>query len=92
MLNPHSKLAIAIIAYYVVALPFAISVCWKQGFGRHAGWYYLLSMNIVRIVGAAITIAAEQHPSTGLFVAAAIFSSIGLIPLLNTFLGINKRM
>jgi hypothetical protein len=92
MLSDHSKLAIAIIVYYVLALPLVAWVCKTHGFGRHAGWFYLLSLDIVRIVGAAITIAAYQHPSTGLFVAGAIFNSIGLAPLLLTLMGLVKRV
>jgi len=92
MLSSYSKLSIAIIVYYGLALPLAIYVCIKQGFGRHAGWLYLLSMAIVRIVGAALRIAADQHPSVGLYVAASVFSSIGLVPLILCLMGLVKRV
>jgi hypothetical protein len=92
MFSAHSKLAIAILVYYVLALPVAVLNCVKHGFGRHGGWLYLLSMDIVRITGACLTIAAEQKPSTGLYTAAAIFSAIGLVPLLLALMGTMKRV
>jgi len=92
MFSAHSKLAIAILVYYTLALPIAVLNCIKHGFGRHGGWLYLVSMAIVRIIGACLTIAAEQKPSTGLYVAAAIFSAIGLVPLLLTLMGTLKRV
>jgi hypothetical protein len=92
MFTDHSKLAVVIILYYAIGLPFAVFVCKRQGFGRHAGWLYLLSMDPIRLIGGCITIAAYAHPSTGVFVAAAIFSSIGLVPLILTLMGMMKRV
>jgi hypothetical protein len=92
MFTDHSKLATAIIVYYVLALPFAVWLCTRHGFGRHAGWFYLLSMDIVRLIGGCITIAAYAHPSTGLFIAAGIFNSIGFVPLILTLMGMMKRV
>jgi hypothetical protein len=91
MITKTEGLAIAVIIYYTIALPFAVRVAMKHGFGRHAGWLYLVIMPVVRIVGAALTIAAVQKPSTGLLTAAGVFSAIGLGPLLLALVGIVKR-
>ena len=65
MLSQYGKLSIAIIAYYVLALPIAVWICIRHGFGRHAGWFYLLSLAIVRIAGASLRIARRRAPQQG---------------------------
>jgi hypothetical protein len=93
MLSKYGKLNIAILVYFIPVLPLAIWVCVKQGFGRHGGWLYLLSMSIVRIVGAALRIAADNSPNNvGLATGAIILSSIGLVPLLLTLMAMVKRV
>ncbi|KAF2673924.1 hypothetical protein BT63DRAFT_437506 [Microthyrium microscopicum] len=92
MLTSYGKLSIAILIYFILGLPVAIWVCKKQGFGRHAGWFYLLSFALVRINGSSLRLAADNNPSTGLYVAALVFSALGLIPLLLCLNGIVKRI
>jgi len=92
MVTKSEGLAIAVIIYYVFLLPFAVKVCIKHGFGRHGGWLYLFIVPLVRIVGSSLLIAANEHPSTGLFTAAAIFSAVGLGPILLALVGIIKRI
>jgi len=92
MLSRYGKLSIAIIVYYVFALPVAVWICIRHGFGRHAGWFYLLSLSIVRIVGASLRIAADEHPSEGLYIGAFVLSAVGLAPLLLALLGMIKRV
>jgi hypothetical protein len=92
MWDKYGKLSVAIIVYYVLALPVAVWICIRHGFGRHAGWFYLLSLAIVRIVGAALRIAADLHPSKGVFIGAEVLSAIGLAPLLLSLLGLIKRV
>jgi hypothetical protein len=92
MLDSHGHLAIAYLTFYTLGLPLAIYAVFKQGFGRQAGWFYLLTLTIVRIVGGAILIAEEQNPSVTLGIIAAILNSIGLAPLLLALLGLLKRV
>jgi len=92
MLDQYAKLQIAVLVYFVLALPVAIFVCIRQGFGRHAGWLYLLSLTVIRIIGAILRIVAENKPSLGIYIAASIFSAIGLIPLLLCLMGLVKRV
>jgi hypothetical protein len=94
MLDNRGDLAIAILVFYVLGLPVAAYVCFRHGFGRQLGWLYLLLLPIVRIVGAAMEIAAENvnPPSIGLYTAAAVLYSIGLVPLLLCLMGFLKRV
>jgi hypothetical protein len=94
MLDKRGDLAIAILAFYAIGLPVAAYVCSRHGFGRQLGWFYLLLLPFVRLVGAAMEIAAENinPPSTGLYTGAAVLYSIGLVPLLLCLMGLLKRM
>lgn len=92
MLDRHGGLAIAVLIFYAVLIGPAIYVCIRHGFGRYLGWFYLVTLPIVRIVGAACQIAAEQHPSVGLYTAAAICNGIGLVPLLLALMGFASRV
>jgi hypothetical protein len=92
MLDSHGGLAVAVLIYYAILIWPAIYVCVRHGFGRHLGWFYLVTLPIVRIVGASCQIAAEQKPSVGLYTAAAICNGIGLVPLLLTWMGMLKRV
>lgn len=91
MIDGRGGIAIAEIIFYVIGLAPAIYVCTRHGFGRHGGWFYLLSLPIVRIVGASCELAAEQKPSVGLYTAAAICNGIGLVPLLLVVMAVLKR-
>jgi hypothetical protein len=92
MLDQHGDLDVAVLLFYSILIFPAIYVCIKHGFGRHAGWLYLVSLPLVRILGAACYVAALQSPSTGLFTAAAICNGIGLVPLLLALMGLMKRV
>jgi hypothetical protein len=92
MLTSYGKLSIAVLVYYLLALPVSAWICIRHGFGRHAGWFYLMTMSVVRIVGACLRIAADEHPSEGLYIGAAVLSSIGLAPLLLALMGMIKRV
>lgn len=92
MLDNHGDLAVAVLIFYILFIGPAIYVCIRHGVGRHLGWLYLVTLPIVRIVGAACQIAAEQNPSVGLYTAASICNGIGLFPLLMTLMGFMNRV
>lgn len=94
MLNQHGDLAVAIVAFYGVGLPIAIYVCIRHGFQRQLGWFYLVFLPILRIVGSILYIARENVSSdkVALFTAAAILDSIGLVPLLMALMGLMNRV
>jgi hypothetical protein len=94
MLDQHGDLAIAILVFYVIGLPIAVYVCIRHGFVRQLGWLYLVLLPVARILGAALQIAAENTnpPSVGLYTAAAILNSVGLVPLLLCLMGLVQRV
>lgn len=94
MLNQHGDLAVAVVAFYAVGLPIAVYVCIRHGFKRQLGWFYLIFLPILRIVGSILEIAAENVSSgkLGLYTAATILDSIGLVPLLLCLMGLMKRV
>jgi hypothetical protein len=92
MIDGRGGLSIAVLIFYALGLLPAVFLCIRHGFGRHAGWLYLLTLPIVRIVGASCEIAAEQSPSVGLYTAAAVCNGIGVVPLLLAIMGILNRM
>jgi hypothetical protein len=93
-LNSRGILASVNIAYYSPALPLALLVCIRHGFGRVSGWFYLVLLCTVRIIGAAcaIVIYTTANPSQGIITAATILETVGLSPLLLATLGLLSRL
>lgn len=92
-LDQRGDIAIATIVFFVPIFCFALFLTLRHGFGRQAGWIFLLTFSIVRIVGGALHIAAEESnpPSVGLFIGAFSLESAGIAPLLlctSSFLGL----
>jgi hypothetical protein len=92
MLDQHGGLDVAVLIFYSILIFPAVYVCKRQGFRLHAGWLYLVTLPLVRIIGAACYVAALQSPSTALFTTAAICNGIGLVPLLLALMGLMKRV
>lgn len=91
-LSSRTILDIIELVYYGPALVAALWVVKKHGLGRQSGWIYLAILAVLRIVGAATGIAANYHPSQGLYETSTIAYSVGLSPLLFAWLGIIKRV
>ncbi|KAJ5625054.1 hypothetical protein N7510_001363 [Penicillium lagena] len=64
----------------------------RHGFRKTGGFIFLAIFTIFRLVGACCELATINKPSTGLYVAAAICSSIGLSPLLMACSGMLSRV
>lgn len=77
MVTKSEILDIIEIIFFTPALPISLYVCFKHGFSREGGWLLLTLLSTVRLVGAALGIAATQNPSAGLITAALVLSSIG---------------
>lgn len=98
VLNSHADLAAAEIAFYAPALCLSLYVCFRQGFSKNLGWFYLVTISILRIIGASTTlyIVTQKDYSASLLETAAVTSAIGTAPLLLVLLGflerINQRM
>jgi hypothetical protein len=82
VLTEQNNIACAQIAIYTVALGVGIYLNVKHGFGRSAGWLYLIIFSLVRIVGGALQLAATVNGiNVNLLIGASVMASIGIAPL-----------
>lgn len=93
-LDPRGILSAVELAFFCPSLIISATLCFRHGFNTKYGWFYLLTLSILRIVGAAVTLYSEtQHDySLGLIITAAITSSIGTAPLLLALMGFLERI
>ena len=93
MISSKEALAIAEIVFYVPALVVAVLVCLRHGFGREFGWFSLLLLAVVRIIGSACEVAAASTTvDRDVVITAIVLASGGLATLLLAMLGILKRV
>ena len=93
MLTDLNRIAIAEVCLYAPALGVSIFVATRHGFGRNAGWLYLILFSIIRLLGAILSLATIGNPTNvSLYVAAAILQNIGLSPLILTLLALLGRL
>lgn len=94
MLDSHGALAIAELVFFAPALCIALFVVLRHGFSRQQGWFYLVLLSLLRIVGYSCLLYAENNndPSTGLLEAYFICTSIGTAPLLLAWMGFLMRI
>ncbi|KAL1964396.1 hypothetical protein VTN77DRAFT_6954 [Rasamsonia byssochlamydoides] len=76
---------------YFPSLFIAIFVASRHGFSRSSGWIFLVLFTLVRIIGACASLATISNQSVGLYITAAICSSVGLSPLIMTNVGLLSR-
>jgi len=83
-LDQRGDIAIAEIVFYIPIFVCALLLTIRHGIGRQAGWIFLLTFSIVRIIGGALHVAAEEvkPPKLGLFIGAFAIESAGVAPLL----------
>ncbi|KAH9921456.1 uncharacterized protein B0H18DRAFT_956651 [Fomitopsis serialis] len=87
-LDPRGDIAVAEIVMYLPVLFVSGSLVAKHGITRRAGWIFLLILSIVRIVGGATQVAAEQNPSNiTLDIVSYTLTSAGVSPLLLATIG-----
>ena len=92
MIGDRGGLAIAELIFYVPALVMSIVVASKHGFGRSAGWYFLIILSVSRIAGQIAQLVAVNQPTNeSAQVAAAVLSSVGFSTLLAAQIGLLKR-
>ncbi|KAF7921834.1 hypothetical protein BELL_0268g00070 [Botrytis elliptica] len=77
---------------YIPSLLLSVFLAFRHGFGRSAGWYFLIIFCLARIIGPCMSLAAISSPSVSLYTGALILQSIGLSPLLLTTLGLLSRV
>lgn len=86
-------IAVAEIAFYSVFLAGALFLCIRHGFGKSAGWRFLLAFSLARLVGSSLRLAT-LHDATniGLYVGWVVTEGLGLGPLVLTVLGLLGRV
>ncbi|KAL9597590.1 MAG: hypothetical protein Q9219_005029 [cf. Caloplaca sp. 3 TL-2023] len=87
-----SRLAIAELVFYLPALALSVLVNFRHGFRRELGWFYLILLSVIRLVGNSMEIAANSENNLNLFIGAAVLNGIGLSPLLLAMTAMLKRV
>jgi len=81
------------VAVYVPCLLTAIFLAIRHGFGKSAGWYFLVVFSLARTIGPSMQIATSSYPtSTALYTGYTILQSVGLSPLFLATLGLLSRL
>lgn len=93
-LDAKGDVAVGELAAYVPTLLAAVYVGFKHGFGRKAGWYFLIVMALMHIVGSAIELYAELNDPTNVTLLSVGFSlsSASLSALMLSTLAILRRL
>ncbi|KAG1825480.1 uncharacterized protein BJ212DRAFT_1259563 [Suillus subaureus] len=89
-LDSHGVLAAVTIAMYVPFLLVSLKIVSKYGMARGDGWVLLLVFCIVRVLGGALLVAAEEITpvNTSLYIGGYALEASGLSPLLLCTLGL----
>ncbi|KAG1758037.1 hypothetical protein EDB19DRAFT_1660437 [Suillus lakei] len=89
-LDTQGILAAVTIAMYVPFLFISIKLAAKYGTSRGAGWILLLIFCIIRVLGGALLVAAEEITpvNTSLYIGGYALEASGLSPLLLCTLGL----
>ncbi|KAF7955764.1 hypothetical protein EAE96_004687 [Botrytis aclada] len=77
---------------YIPSLFLSVFLAFRHGFGRSAGWYFLIIFCLARTIGPCMSLAAISSPSVSLYTGALILQTIGLSPLILTTLGLLSRV
>lgn len=92
MLPADESIAIVELVVYPLVLIAILFVLVRHGLKAQAGFIFLASFTIVRIIGASFRIAATKNPTESNLTWAAILQSLGLGPLLMSTSSLLKRV
>ena len=71
------------IIYYAPVLCITVFVALRHGFKKEQGWYFLIVLALIRLIGSSTGIAAVSNPDNENLIACTIVcGTIGLSPLL----------
>lgn len=76
---------------YIPSFFLSTFLVFRHGFRKNSGFFFLSTFTLTRIVGACCDLATINNPTTGLFIAAAICSAVGLSPLMLACSGLLSR-
>jgi hypothetical protein len=92
-LSYRNGISIAEIIIYVPCLAIAVFLAFRHGFGRNAGWLFLIMFCLARIIGPCMSLATISQPTNiSLYTGAAILQNIGLSPLQLCTIGLLSRL
>lgn len=93
-LDTRGILAAVTIAMYIPFLLLSIKVAFQYGISRGDGWILLLIFCIIRVLGGALLVAAEDITpvNTGLYIGGYVLEASGLSPLLLCTLGLLRSV
>lgn len=94
MLNHRGILAAVELAFFAPAGVLAVLIVIRHGRAKKLGWYYVLSLSLLRIVSSGCSIYSQEKKdySNGLLTAIAITNAIGTTPILLALLGFLERI
>lgn len=93
-LNPVGELSAASLAFFCPALLIALYINFRHGFSKRLGWFYIIILSVLRIIGASciLYIQTQNNYSIGVETTAAITTAAGMAPLLLALLGFLERV
>lgn len=87
MLTTGVKLAIAQLAYFLIATPLILYCLWSHGRRRCLGWLFLSLFATIRVISAILTISersSQGPPSIGV----QVLSGSAISPLMVSIAGV----
>ncbi|KAH9906470.1 hypothetical protein F4778DRAFT_726208 [Xylariomycetidae sp. FL2044] len=91
-LTEQNNISIAEIVIYTPALLIGIWLSVRHGFGRNAGWLYLIIFSLARIIGPAMELATINDPrNLSLYIGAATLRNVAVSPLILINVGLLSR-
>jgi hypothetical protein len=91
-ITDHNRISIAVVVIYTPFLLGGIYLSIRHGFGRNAGWLYLILFSLIRLIGAALDLATINQPTNiGLYVGSATLQNVGVSALILVLLGLIGR-
>jgi hypothetical protein len=91
-LSTGHSISVAEIVIYTPFLSIGVWLSIRHGFGRNAGWLYLILFSLIRLIGSALELATINNPlAFGLYVGYGTMQGIGLSALLLILLGLLSR-
>lgn len=88
----RDAIAILQVVVYAPVLILSLMLNLRHGFAKSSGWFFLITLSILRLIGAICWLVYTSHPSTGVATAAIICTSIGLSPLTLLCMGLLSRV
>lgn len=78
----RNGVSILLLIFYLPALAIAILLTIRHGFGKSAGWRFMIVFTLVRVLCACFELATIKQPSNvSLYIAYVVLIGIAVSPL-----------